>query len=54
MEQQHQAVLEKAQVLSEISQQTIYLMGSSFVLGSMFTLLLLLVLDWIRRDKIEK
>lgn len=45
-----QTVIEKAQILSDISQQTIYLMGSSFVLGSMFTLLILLVLDWVRRD----
>lgn len=45
---------EKAQILSDISQQTIYLMGSSFVIGSMFTLFILLVLDWVRRDKNEK
>lgn len=54
MEQQPQAALDKMQILSDISQQTIYLMGSAFVLGSMFTLFLLLVLDWIRRDKVEK
>jgi hypothetical protein len=46
--------IQKAQILSDISQQTVYLMGSSFVLGSMVTLLLLLILDWIRRDKNDK
>lgn len=45
---------ENQQVLSEISQSTVYLMGSSFVLGSMFTLFLLLVLDFVRRNKIDK
>jgi len=46
--------LEKVQILSDISQQTIYLMGTSFVLGSMMTLFVLLILDWVRRDKAEK
>lgn len=46
--------MEKVQIVSEFSQQTIYLMGSSFVLGSMVTLFLLLVLDWVRRDKNDK
>jgi hypothetical protein len=49
-----QATIEKVQILSDISQQTIYLMGSSFVIGSMFTLFILLVLDWVRRDKNER
>lgn len=43
--------IEKAQLLVDITQTTIYLMGASFVLGSMFTLLLLLVLDFVRRNK---
>ncbi len=46
--------MQKVQILSEFSQQTVYLMGSAFVLGSMFTLFILLILDWIRRDKNEK
>ncbi len=46
--------VQKMQILSDFSQQTVYLMGSSFVLGSMFTLFILLILDWIRRDKNEK
>lgn len=49
-----QTTIEKVQILSDISQQTIYLMGSAFVLGSMFTLFILLVLDWTRRDSNEK
>lgn len=49
-----QAALDKVQMLSELSQQTIYLMGASFVLGSMFTLFVLLVLDWVRREHNEK
>ncbi len=37
----------------EFTQNTIYLMGASFVLGSLFTLFLLLVLDFVRRNKVE-
>ncbi len=44
-----QKALENIQLISDISQQTVYLMGASFVLGSMFTLFMLLVLDWVRR-----
>jgi hypothetical protein len=43
--------VQHAQTFAELSQQTIYLMGGSFVLGSLFTLFLLLVLDFIRRNK---
>lgn len=35
----------------EISQSTIYLMGMSFVVGSLFTILILLILDWTRSRK---
>ncbi len=38
--------------LEEISISTIYLMGGSFVLGSLFTLILLLVLDFIRNKNL--
>ena len=41
------------EVFQEITQNTIYLMGLSFMLGSFFTLLLLLLLDFMRRDKTE-
>lgn len=46
--------VEKAQILADITQNTIYLMGASFVLGSLFTLLLLLILDFVRRNKSQK
>jgi ABC-type methionine transport system permease subunit len=42
---------ENSQALLEFTQSTIYLMGASFVLGSLFTLFLLLVLDFVRRNK---
>lgn len=45
---------EKAQIMAEISQQTIYVMGGMFVLGSMVTLLMLIILDFIRRNNVEK
>jgi hypothetical protein len=45
---------EKSQALLEISQNVIYLMGASFVLGSLFTLFLLLILDFVRRNKTEQ
>jgi hypothetical protein len=34
----------------DITVSTIYLMGSSFILGSLFTMLLLLLLDFMRRN----
>ena len=40
-----------SQALMDITQNTIYLMGASFVLGSLFTLFLLLILDFVRRNK---
>lgn len=45
---------EKLQSAADITQSTIYLMGASFVLGSLFTLFLLLVLDFVRRNKSEQ
>jgi hypothetical protein len=42
---------EVAQNMVELANNTVYLMGASFVLGSMFTLLLLLILDFVRRNK---
>ena len=44
---------ENAQLLADLSERTIYLMGGSFVLGSLFTLLLLVVLDFVRQIKVE-
>ena len=44
---------ETTQNLLDITQNSIYLMGASFVLGSLFTLFLLLVLDFLRRSKGE-
>jgi len=35
----------------EITQSTVYLMGISFILGSLFTLFLLMTLDFVRRGK---
>lgn len=45
---------ENQQALLEITQSTIYLMGASFILGSLFTLFLLLVLDFVRRNKTDQ
>lgn len=47
----HAAAAGSTQALAEVTQQTVYLMGASFILGSLVTLLLLLVLDFIRRNK---
>lgn len=46
-----QAQPEMVNELMELTTQSIYLMGASFVLGSLFTLFLLLVLDFVRRGK---
>lgn len=35
----------------DLAPHSLYLMGASFVLGSLFTLFLLLVLDFVRRGK---
>lgn len=45
---------EQTQNLLDITQNSIYLMGASFVLGSLFTLFLLLVLDFVRRGRVER
>lgn len=45
---------DKAQAVLEFTQNTVYLMGASFVLGSLFTLFLLLILDFVRRNKTEQ
>lgn len=42
---------EKAHILLQVTKSTVYLMGASFVLGVAVTLLLLLLLDFIRRNK---
>lgn len=40
--------------IMELTQNSIYLMGASFILGSLFTLFLLLVLDFLRRNKTDR
>jgi hypothetical protein len=37
-------------ILHDLSQNVIYLMGLSFILGSLFTVFVLLVLDFMRRN----
>jgi hypothetical protein len=48
-----QVTPENSEVLMQVAQNAIYLMGASFVLGSLFTLLLLLILDFVRRNKTQ-
>ncbi len=45
---------EHIKLLSDLSEHTIYLMGGSFVLGSLFTIFLLLTLDFVRHMQAEK
>jgi hypothetical protein len=45
---------EHVQVIADLSEHTIYLMGGSFILGSLFTLFLLLMLDFVRSMQSEK
>jgi hypothetical protein len=49
--QQPLADVRITQSVLDITENSIYLMGASFVLGSLFTLFLLLVLDFVRRGK---
>jgi len=37
--------------LHEISSNVIFLMGGSFILGSLFTILMLMLLDFMQRGK---
>jgi hypothetical protein len=45
---------QKLAIFHELTQSAIYMMGASFVLGSAFTLLLLVILDWMRSRNPEK
>jgi hypothetical protein len=36
-----------------LTENIVYLMGTSFILGSLFTIFTLLVLDFMRRDKVK-
>ncbi len=44
---------EKLNFLHELSVNTVYLMGSSFIVGVLFTVFVLLVLDFMRRNAEE-
>lgn len=45
--------IQTLELLSGLSQNVIYLMGLSFILGSLFTVFVLLVLDFMRRNNTE-
>ncbi len=45
---------ETTEILAEITESTIYLMGISFILGSLFTIFLLVVLDFMKRNRSKK
>jgi len=45
---------ENSQMLTELSERTVYLMGGSFILGSLLTILLLVMLDFTRQLKLER
>ncbi len=47
------AVHAKLSVLAELGENVVYLMGTSFVLGSLFTIFILLLLDFMQRDRIH-
>ncbi len=42
----------KTQMMFDAAQNSVYLMGGSFILGCLVTLLLLLILDFVRRNKV--
>lgn len=46
--------LGKLEVLKDLGVNTVYLMGTSFILGVLFTVFVLLVLDFIRRNAEEE
>jgi hypothetical protein len=50
----HEAVT-NTQALADAAQQSldiVYLMGASFVIGSLFTILILILLDFMKRDRV--
>ena len=47
-------VTELTKVLADLSENVMYLMGFSFVLGSLCTILILIALDFIRRNNLDK
>jgi hypothetical protein len=49
--EKNEIVAQKAQLVYDTAHNTVYLMGGSFILGCLVTLLLLLVLDFVRRNK---
>lgn len=42
----------KMSALNELSENVVYLMGTSFILGSLFTIFILLLLDFMQRDRL--
>lgn len=46
--------LQQQEMLAELSNQAIYLMGISFVLGSLFTIFSLLIMDMLKRIREER
>gem|GEM_PF-4358225 len=44
----------KLQILAGISQNVVYMLGGAFVAGSAVTLLILLMLDYLRRHDHKK
>ncbi len=49
-----EAAQNKLAVLSDLSENVVYLMGTSFILGSLFTIFILLLLDFMQRDRMPK
>ncbi len=43
----------KLSALSELGENVVYLMGTSFILGSLFTIFILLLLDFMQRNRIN-
>lgn len=41
-------------IIAQLSEMSVYLMGGSFIAGSLFTVLMLLILDFMRRNKTDE
>ncbi len=41
----------KAELAQHLAKQTIWLMGISFILGSLFTIFILIILDMLNRNR---
>lgn len=51
---QVEAASERAAFAAQLTEHVVYLMGASFIVGSLFTILILMLLDFMQRNKLKR